>query len=113
MKKLLCNNWLIVGVIVILLGFDFYCHIPTIDVKNNYVGIILAFIGIMATFVVISNYAQVHRMERKVENFYKKIEELKKEIKLLKNDLQAGKYDILMKNIKEQMETGVPSSLNQ
>jgi hypothetical protein len=108
--RLMCNNWLIVGVVIILLGFDFYCHIPTIDISN--IGLVLSFIGVLATFVVISNYAQVHKIERKVENFDKEIRKLKKEIELLKNDIQAGKYDTITKNVIEQMETGIPSILN-
>ncbi|MDR3226281.1 MAG: hypothetical protein LBT56_01235 [Prevotellaceae bacterium] len=60
-----------------MLGFVFACFIPVIAVNNNYIGIILAFVGILATFVVVSNYAQVRDIENKTKE---QINELKIEI---------------------------------
>lgn len=64
-KKLLKHNWFIVGVIIILIGFDIYIHIPIVDIKCSYFGAIMGFVGILATFIVVGNFAQVKDIEGK------------------------------------------------
>jgi hypothetical protein len=68
------SQYFLLGVIIILLGTIIFCLIPKIDISNNYVGIILSFVGIAATFVVVSNFAQVKDIEGKFESKVKEIE---------------------------------------
>ena len=72
MKNILKNNWFIVGIIIVLIGFDIFIHIPIIDIKSSYFGAIIGFVGILATFIVVSNYAQVNNIEKKFDERIKK-----------------------------------------
>jgi hypothetical protein len=56
-------SYWILGIVIILIGFDIAIHIPIIDIKCSYFGAIIGFVGILATFVVISNYAQVKEVK--------------------------------------------------
>ena len=66
--RILKNNFFWIGIIIILLGAILFCQIPYMHIQNNFVGVILAFIGILTTFIVISNYAQVKDIESNVNN---------------------------------------------
>jgi len=68
------KNYFIHGIVIIMLGFIFACFLPVIDVENNYLGIILAFVGIIATFIVVSNYAQVKDIENSFKSQIEAIE---------------------------------------
>jgi hypothetical protein len=83
--KFLKSGWFCVGIIIILLGFDFACHIPCLSVTSNYVGAILAFVGILATFVVVGNYAQVKDLEHR---YLREIETVSEEVEVLRNELR-------------------------
>jgi hypothetical protein len=88
-KNLLCNYWFLWGIIIILLGMIIFCLVPRMDIKDNYTGAVLGFVGILATFTVMGNYAQVVEIKRE---FKKKIEEseqyLTKGIQQQKQDLE-------------------------
>jgi hypothetical protein len=67
------SQYFLLGVIIILLGTIIFCLIPEMKVEENCVGVVLAFVGIAATFVVVSNVAQVHKVEKE---FYEKSREI-------------------------------------
>jgi len=97
MKKLLKNNWFIVGIIIILICFDIAIHIPIIDIKCNYFGAMISFIGILATFIVISNYVQVKDIK---EETNKQISSMKTEFDKIKiiEDKMKTMNDIIENN---------------
>jgi hypothetical protein len=68
------NNWYIVGIIIILIGFDIFIHIPIVDIQSSYFGAIIGFVGVLATFIVVSNYAQVKDIEKKFNERANKLE---------------------------------------
>ena len=49
-----------------MLGAILFASLPCMQIDNNYVGLILAFVGIIATFVVVSNYSQIKDIEYNV-----------------------------------------------
>jgi hypothetical protein len=74
-KKLLKNNWFIVGIIILLIGFDIFIRIPIVDIQSSYFGAIMGFVGILATFIVVSNYMQVKEIK---DEFNARVGELDK-----------------------------------
>ena len=56
------ENWFLLGIITILLGSILFCLMPKMDITNNYIGVILGFVGVLATFIVVGNYAQVQQI---------------------------------------------------
>ena len=63
-------NYFLWGITIIILGFTFACQIPYFKLEDNYVGLVLGFVGILATFIVVSNYAQVQSIK---DEFGKKV----------------------------------------
>lgn len=60
-KNFFCNYSFIIGLLIIIFGFDIYCNIDYICVTDE--SIVLVFVGILATFIVMGNYAQVVKIE--------------------------------------------------
>ena len=60
-KSCLCNYFFVIGLLIIIFGFDIYCNIDYICVTDE--SIVLVFVGILATFIVLGNYAQVVKIE--------------------------------------------------
>ncbi|MDR2407952.1 MAG: hypothetical protein LBE13_07565 [Bacteroidales bacterium] len=83
------SQYFLLGLIIILLGFIFASKFEYFEYKENYVGLILAFVGILATFIVVSNYAQVKEAKdefsTKVKEAEKKFDEKKEEIEVAFN----------------------------
>jgi len=100
LKSILFNNWFVVGIIIILIGFDIFIHIPIIDIKCNYFSAMIGFVGVLATFIVVSNYAQVKEIERKTNT----------QLSIIKNDFNEkinkinSDLGIMSKQIKDTIE---------
>jgi len=60
-------HWFLWGIVIILLAAIFCSQIPYLQIKDNYVGLTIGFIGILATFVVVSNYAQVKEVKDEID----------------------------------------------
>ena len=73
-RNLFLSPYLWIGIIIIMLGAIIFALLPCMHFNDNYVGLVLSFVGIMSTFVVISNYAQVKDIE---SNTKEQIMELK------------------------------------
>jgi uncharacterized membrane protein (DUF485 family) len=72
--KQINSNWFIVFIVIILIGFDIFIHIPIVDIQSNYFGAMLGFVGVLAAFIVVSNYAHAEKLEEKFERQAKEIE---------------------------------------
>jgi hypothetical protein len=82
-----CSSYWILGIVILLIGFDIAIHIPIIDIKCSYFGAIIGFVGVLATFIVVSNYAQVRDVERKTNKTIKDTEKkFKEELNEIKNE---------------------------
>lgn len=101
MNDYLKSNWFLLGIIIILLGVIIFCLIPRIDTTDNYVGLVLAFIGVLATFIVVGNYVQIQDVKKEFERRTYKIELLEKEIeKISRKSFQPILLEI--EKLKEQ-----------
>lgn len=92
-KKKNDKNGMLWGIVIILFVVLICTQIPYFQVDNNYVGLVLAFVGILATFVVISNYSQLKTMEDKhramddrFEDVFEELEESNKNMTVSIND---------------------------
>jgi predicted nuclease with TOPRIM domain len=81
-----CKDWYLWGIVIILLGAILFSQIPYFKINNNYIGLILGFVGILATFIVVSNYSQVQEVKKEAR---KEIEINKKEIGKLVSKIEA------------------------
>ncbi|MDR1561213.1 MAG: hypothetical protein LBS23_02550, partial [Holosporaceae bacterium] len=72
-------HWFLWGIVIILLGGIFFSQIKYFQIEDNYVGLVLGFIGVLATFIVVSNYVQV----KSVQN----------EINMIRDELDKSIYD--------------------
>jgi predicted Holliday junction resolvase-like endonuclease len=104
-KLKLKNNWFLWGFVIILLGAILFSQIEYFKIKDNYVGLVLGFVGILATFIVVSNYAQVKEIERKFES---KVKEIKNSLTTRIID-ESNKYKIITRAMSEH-ELGRSSS---
>ena len=62
------------GIVIIALVAIFCSQIPYFRVNDNYVGLVIGFVGVLATFVIVGNYAQVNSIERKIDNIERDIQ---------------------------------------
>jgi uncharacterized membrane protein (DUF485 family) len=99
------GNWFIVGIIILLIGFDIFIHIPIVDIQSSYFGAIMGFVGILATFIVVGNYAQVKdikdEFKTKVDEFKTKMKE--SEIKIEEIEKESNK--VINEKIKDYSHT--------
>jgi len=91
MKNIFNNNWFIVFILIILIGFDIFIHIPIIDIESNYFAAIMGFVGILTAFIVIGNYAQVKDTENKFRDKTKDLEQI---IDSVSKDLHTKQYEL-------------------
>ncbi len=73
-----------------MLGAILFALLPCMHFDDNYVGLVLSFVGIMSTFVVISNYAQVKDIENSAREHISEMEnkhaDMLSEIEVLNNE---------------------------
>lgn len=107
-------HWFLWGIVIVILLAILATQIPRMNIGDNYIGIILAFVGILATFTVVGNYIQVHYAK---QEFEKKVKELQQKINNLgnvddkigqaKKEIEAradGQSHVLHKNIRDLEE---------
>lgn len=69
------SHWFLWGIVIIILGIILVTQTPTLDYNQNYIAVILGFIGVLATFIVVSNYAQLKNTENTIEKIKTEIDE--------------------------------------
>jgi len=83
---------------------------PNIPTEIAFGSLIIAFVGILATFVVVSNYAQVSRIENDIKDKIKKIESDIEQVRNIKRGVSREWKEIVRKE-KEKIENNIFSTL--